>query len=151
VKQRLLNLARSRGDDFNLLLTLYGIERLLYRLSCSSHGSGFVLKGAMLFQLWTKVPHRPTRDVDLLGSGAPELDGLETVFRSVCTSSDDDDDGLEFLPATVRATRIRDDAEYEGIRIRLESRLGSARIPLQVDVGFGDEGQALRNGFCGHP
>jgi len=72
VKQRLLNLARKRGVEFNQLLTWYGIERLLFRLSRSSHQGNFVLKGAMLFHIWREEPHRPTRDVDLLGQGSPD-------------------------------------------------------------------------------
>ena len=137
VKQRLLNLAHQRGEEFNLILVRYGIERLLYRLSRSGHGSEFVLKGAMLFHLWTAAPHRPTRDVDLLGRGTPDRARLEGVFRSVCATAVDED-GLDFLPESVRAERIRDDAEYEGIRVLLDARLGSARSRLQIDVGFGN-------------
>ena len=137
VKQRLLNLARERNEDFNALLTRYGIERLLYRLSRSEHAADFVLKGAQLFHLWSDAPHRPTRDLDLLGTGAPDLPRLEAVFRSVCATVVEDD-GLDFPLDTVHAGRIRDDAEYEGIRVRLEARLGVAHIRLQVDIGFGD-------------
>lgn len=139
VKQRLLNLARERGEEFNLLLNRFGIERLLYRLSRSEHGADFVLKGAMLFHLWTTAPHRPTRDVDLLGRGLPEPARLEQIFRAVC-DSDVEDDGIVLLAASVTAEPIREGAEYEGIRIKLEGRLGSARLPMQVDVGFGDAG-----------
>lgn len=81
VKQRLLNLARGSGEEFNLILIRYGIERFLYRLSQSEYADGFVLKGAILFYLFAEVPHRPTRDVDLLGSGPPDLDRAEEVIR----------------------------------------------------------------------
>jgi len=137
VKQRLLNLSRQRGEEFNLLLVRYGIERLLYRLGRSEHASEFVLKGAMLFHLWTAVPHRPTRDVDLLGRGTPDLARLEEVFRAVCALAVEED-GLDFASDSVVAERIKDDAEYEGVRVMLDARLGSARIRLQIDVGFGD-------------
>ena len=137
VKQRLLNLARERQEDFNLLLTRYASERLLHRLGESIHADDFVLKGAMLFGLWSEVPHRPTRDIDLLGSGAPDLARLESCLRDIC-ETEVQDDGLHFLSETVAASRIRDDAEYMGVRVMLEARLGAARITLQVDIGFGD-------------
>ena len=137
VKQRLLNLARERGEEFNLLLNRYGVERLLYRLSRSEHASEFILKGAMLFLVWTEVAHRPTRDLDLLGRGPPGQERLQAVFRGVCGVAVPED-GLEFPGESVRVERIRDDAAYAGVRIRLEGRLGSARLPLQIDVGFGD-------------
>ncbi len=137
VKQRLLSLSRQRGEDFNLLLVRYGIERLLYRLGRSEHATDFVLKGATLFHLWTAVPHRPTRDVDLLGKGTPDLDRLRQVFRAVCTA-EVEGDGLDFDPNSVVAERIKEDAEYEGVRVMLNATLGSARIRLQIDVGFGD-------------
>jgi predicted nucleotidyltransferase component of viral defense system len=118
VKQRLLNLARERGDEFNVVLTRYGIERLLYRLYRSEHRDRFVLKGAILFHLWSETPHA-------------------AVFRAVCETVVEED-GLVLLPDSVRVERIREDSEYEGLRVNLLGRLGVARIPLQVDVGFGD-------------
>jgi predicted nucleotidyltransferase component of viral defense system len=138
VKQRLLNLAKERNEDFNFLLTRYASERLLYRISRSKYARDFVLKGAMLFHLASRqLPHRPTRDVDLLGKGAPELSRLEQVFREIMQVRVAGD-GLAFLAESVRAERIREEDEYAGIRLRMESRMGSARITLQVDVGFGD-------------
>ena len=137
VKQRLLNLSRERGQDFNLVLTRYGVERILYRLSCSNHRDEFVLKGAMLFHLWSDAPHRPTRDVDLLGEGAPDVGRVGDVFREICITSVDDD-GIDFDSDTIRVERIRDDSEYHGVRVRIEGWLGEARLPVQVDVGFGD-------------
>jgi hypothetical protein len=138
VKQRLFNLARERGEDFNFLLTRYAVERLLYRIDQSKHANGFILKGAMLFHLGaTPLPHRPTRDVDLLGKGSPDLARLKEIFRVLCGVKVADD-GLVFDERTVRVDRIRDEEEYEGVRVRLEARMESARIPVQVDVGFGD-------------
>jgi hypothetical protein len=137
IKQRLLNLSRERGLDFNLVLTRYGVERILYRLSCSGHRDEFVLKGAMLFHLWSEVPHRPTRDVDLLGEGSPDVGRVGDVFREICITSVDDD-GIDFDSDTIRVEQIRDDSEYHGVRVRIEGWLGEARIPVQVDVGFGD-------------
>jgi predicted nucleotidyltransferase component of viral defense system len=132
-----MELARKQGEDFQLVLTRYVIERLLYRLSRSEHGKQFVLKGAMLFRLWADQPHRPTRDLDLLGKGEPSLEVLTHVFHDVCGLAVEDD-GLTFDPATVTAERIKEDQEYEGVRVGCRVHLGQARIDLQIDVGFGD-------------
>src|SRR5262245_52335638 len=80
VRQRLLNLSRQTGEDFQQLLTRYASERLLYRLSTSEHAERFVLKGAMLFAVWTGQMHRPTRDLDLLGHGESSAEALGEVF-----------------------------------------------------------------------
>ncbi len=91
VRDRLLNLARERGEDFQLTLTRYGLERLLYRLGKSKYRDLFVLKGAMLFMLWGDQSHRPTRDVDFLGFGDSSETGLRTVFRELCEIPVEDD------------------------------------------------------------
>ena len=137
VKQRLLNLSATRGETFNALLVRYGIERLLYRLTKSPHADAFVLKGAMLFALWADKPHRPTKDLDLLGYGSPSVDQLQRVFREICVTAVEPD-GLAFEPTSVTAQTIREDSVYDGIRLHILAMLGKARIPLQVDVGFGD-------------
>lgn len=137
VRQRLLNLSKKSGEDFQLLLTRYAVERLLYRLARSAHRDSFVLKGAMLFALWTGEMHRPTRDLDLLGFGDAGAARLTDVFRSLCGLAVEDD-GLSFDAATVAVEAIREDQEYGGQRVKFDARLGQARITLQVDVGFGD-------------
>ncbi len=137
VRQRLLNLSRKTGDDFQLLLTRYAIERLLYRLAESEYAPRFVLKGAMLFALWTGEMHRPTRDLDLLGFGDGSDGELARVFRSLCSAAVADD-GLTFAADTVTVEPIREDQEHGGRRVTMVVRLGSARVDLQVDVGFGD-------------
>ncbi|HEX6371546.1 MAG TPA: nucleotidyl transferase AbiEii/AbiGii toxin family protein [Longimicrobium sp.] len=137
VRQRLLNLARERGEDFNFLLTAYGLERLMYRLGQSRHRQDFVLKGAMLFRVWAGATYRPTRDLDLLGRGEAAIPRLERLFEEIWQTPVPAD-GLELEPASVRGEEIREAQEYGGIGIRMTARLGTARIPLQVDVGFGD-------------
>jgi len=137
VRQRLLNLSRKRKEDFNLVLTRFGIERLLYRLYKSEYADDFILKGAMLFQLWSTTPHRPTRDVDLLSFGSPDPEVIANIFRQICNVPVEAD-GVAFDPASVAAEAIREDAIYDGIRVIIMGRLGMARIPLQIDVGFGD-------------
>ena len=138
VKQRLLNLAKKHGEDFNFLLGRFAIERFLFRLSQSKHRKDFVLKGAMLFHLRSRqVPHRPTRDLDLLGTGMPDIARMEKLLQGVCRTQVPDD-GLTFLADSVKGERIKEEDEYLGIRLHLEARMGAARIPLQIDVGFGD-------------
>lgn len=137
VKQRLLNLAKTRGEEFQFVLTRYGLERLLVRLALSEHKEQFMLKGAMLFGIWTSVSHRPTKDIDLRGTGEPNLDRLVVIFKDICGVIVPED-GLTFSRDSVKASRIREEEEYEGVRVTLEARLDSARCPIQVDIGFGD-------------
>lgn len=136
LRARLLNHARATKQDFNLVLTRYSLERLLYRLSISEHADHFLLKGALLFDLWFDVPHRPTRDADLLGFGSSELRSLEETFKEICAI--EADDGVCFQANSVHAEEIRKDANYAGIRITLVSTLDGARSHLQIDIGFGD-------------
>lgn len=137
VKSRLLTLSHKRGEPFVLTLTTYALERLLYRISQSPHRDRFVLKGAMAFRVWTEQPHRSTRDLDLLCWGDSAVPHLEVVFREVCTCQVDND-GLQFLPETVRGEDVRENDEYGGIRIHMLALLGKARIPIRIDIGFGD-------------
>jgi predicted nucleotidyltransferase component of viral defense system len=137
IRQRLLNLSRDRAEDFNLTLTRYGIERLLYRLSQSEHSDQFILKGALFLSAWTSRLQRPTRDIDLLGYGESSQVALTQLFRELCVA-DVEADGLTFHPDTVRVTQMREDQEYGGQRVQLTTTRGNARIHLQVDIGFGD-------------
>ncbi len=137
IKARLQNKARAEKRPFNDLLQLYGIERFLYRLSCSPFRKQFVLKGALML-LALEVPSmRPTRDIDLLGHTSNDLTQAAQVFRQVC-QQEVEPDGLRFDPASIKATRIKEDADYEGVRLQLRAYLGSAHIPLQIDIGFAD-------------
>ena len=133
---RLLTLAKQRGDDYNLLLNRFGMERLLARVSMSPHADRFLLKGALLFALWYDTPHRPTRDADLLGFGPDDEANLIATFRDIAAM--DLGDGIVFAPDSVKADAIREDNTYGGTRITLVARIGSARCALQIDVGFGD-------------
>jgi len=137
IRQRLLNLSRERNEVFNLVLMRYALERFLYRLARSEHAENFVLKGAMLFTAWTEKLHRPTKDLDLLGHGNDSGEHLKALFQKICQAKVEPD-GLVFDESTVRVEEIRDDQEYQGQRIRLTAHLGNARIPVQIDVAFGD-------------
>jgi predicted nucleotidyltransferase component of viral defense system len=137
VRQRLKNLTGT--TDFQTMLVRYALERLLYRLSQSNYRQQFVLKGALLFDIWLERSHRATRDVDFLGFGDNTPARIEEIFRELC-SIDVIADGLEFAVGSVVSSRIKADCEYEGVRINLLAYLAGTRtqIPVQVDVGFGD-------------
>jgi hypothetical protein len=136
VRARLLNVAKATGTDFNLVLVRFALERLLFRLSTSAHSDRFVLKGALLFTLWYDLPHRATRDADLLGFGPSDTGSMASVFRDIASVAADD--GIVFDPASIRAGVIRKDAGYGGVRVTLNGKLANARCVAQVDVGFGD-------------
>ena len=137
VRQRLLNLARNQEVRFNVVLQRYAAERFLYRLSVSSEVDRFVLKGAALFRIWDGKEARPTRDIDFLAirseDDAPIRSALEAICGIPCP-----EDGVVFDPATIRIADIREEQPYGGLRMRVQGKLGSIRLPLQVDIGFGD-------------
>ncbi len=137
VHARLLNVARRKQEDFNLLLIRHALERFLYRLSQSHNNEDFVLKGASLFVAWHDATERPTRDLDLLAYGDPDISRLEQIFRNIC-SVDVEPDGVSFDPSTVHGFEIREGAIYDGVRINLVAALGNARTRVQIDIGFGD-------------
>ena len=136
VRARLKQHADATKQDFNLTLTHYGLERLLYRLSVSEYASSFLLKGALLFTLWYDLPHRPTRDVDLLGFGPDDIDTVIATFRRICQISVDD--GIVFDHAAIKGSGIRKVAGYGGVRIDVQAKLDGARIALQMGIGFGN-------------
>jgi len=137
VRARLLQLAKANKEDFNYVLTRYALERLLVRLAASKHRDTFVLKGAMLFRIWSAKLHRTTKDLDLLGSGSSEPDRLRQVFEEI-VSATIDDDGITYESKSVKAMRIKEGADYEGVRVNVAARLDSAKLDLQIDIGFGD-------------
>jgi len=137
VRQRLRNLLRKRGEDMRFGLERYAIERFLYRLGLSVHRERFVLKGATLFALWGGPIYRPTRDLDFTGYGSAEQENVLTALRDICITSTTEDQ-LVFHPDTLAAEPIRDDSEYHGLRIRLDASLATSRIPIRIDIGFGN-------------
>lgn len=136
IRARLKNHADSTRQDFNLILTHFGLERLLYRLSISEHAGNYLLKGALLFSLWYEQPKRPTRDADLLGFGASDIATAVAAFREICKIQVED--GMTFDPDSIKGAEIREQAGYGGVRIELRGMLDGSRISLQVDIGFGD-------------
>ena len=135
-RAKLLALASERGEDFQYLLGRWVVERFLYRLAQSAHKDSFVLKGAMLFLAWNGHIHRPTRDLDLLGFGSSDIPGVTQRIREICSLVQAD--GIFFDLAGIEGTKIKEDAEYEGVRLRVPASLEGARVIMQIDVGFGD-------------
>ena len=136
VRQRLLNLSRRTGEDYNTLLVRFATERLLFRISRSAHAERLVLKGAWLFYAWD-LQRRATRDVDFLGYGASSPEAVAALFREI-VATEVEPDGVTFDLGTLRVVPTRDGAAYPGVRVRVEARLGAARVTTQVDVGYGD-------------
>lgn len=133
---RLSARARQRSEDFQEVLTRFGLERFLYRLSLTPSREQMCLKGALLFNLWFDVAHRPTRDADFLGFGPADAAALEAAVRHACAVKVED--GMTYDPASVRIREIREEARYGGLRVKLQGRLKKARCPVQLDVGYGD-------------
>ena len=137
IHARLAQRRAKTGEDYNVLLVRFTLERLLYRLSRSRHREQFILKGAMLFALWEPALHRVTRDLDLLGFGHPSVERLTEVFQELCRM-EVEADGVDFDARSVTCEDIRAQDEYAGVRVKLKAAVGKAVVPLQVDVGFGD-------------
>ena len=136
VRARLLQCSKARGQTFELVLTRFAFERLLFRLSQSRYADRFVLKGAMLMMTWFVDPHRGTRDLDLLGFGEPDPEAMLTAFRDILRKPGDD--GVVFDVNALRIDRIREEQEYGGLRLRTAASISGARISLTIDIGFGD-------------
>lgn len=136
VKDRLLNLARAEGKVFDVVLVRFALERLLYRLSLSAHRNRFVLKGGMLVTVWLDDDNRVTRDADFLGHGDADADQLVADFREIMSVAVHD--GLVFDIDNLSATAIREEMEYGGTRLKTFAYLEKTRIPITIDIGFGD-------------
>jgi hypothetical protein len=136
IRAKLGEVARRRGVELQLVLSEYAIERFLHRLGASPQADRFVVKGATLFRIWSGDERRATWDLDLLGREVSGVGGVVTAMHEICSVVGED--GLEFLRGSVKGEEIRAPDEYAGVRVRIDVRLGNARIPVQVDVGFGD-------------
>jgi hypothetical protein len=137
VHQRLLNKAKADERPFNELLQYYAMERFLYRLSCSQHVDKYILKGAMMLRVWQAPMARPTMDIEMLGRTGNDAESIVSHFREICAVQVEPD-GLVFDAASVESERIAEEADYEGLRLRIRGNLGNARVSLQIDIGFGD-------------
>lgn len=137
VRQRLLDRARNDKRPFNELLQYYAMERFLYRLARSAYAGRFILKGALMLRVWRAPEIRPTMDIDMLGRTSNDEASIVAQVREIM-AVDVEPDGLVFDSASIQAERITEDADYEGIRIRFRGMLDTARVTMQLDIGFGD-------------
>ena len=136
VRARLLNLSKEKGQNFDLVLTRFALERVLFRLGESPYANRFVLKGAMLIMIWFDIPYRGTGDLDLLGFGDASEQAILETFREILSL--EFEDGIEFYPDNLRIERIREELEYGGLRLSSIASVAGARIKLKIDIGFGD-------------
>lgn len=137
VRQRILNQSRADKRPFMELLQYYAMERFLYRLTQSSHAQSYVLKGALMLRAWKSPAFRPTMDIDMLGITGNDEANIVAQIRDIL-AIDTIPDGLTFDAERIHTERITEDAEYEGINVRFLGFLGTARISMQIDIGFGD-------------
>ena len=136
MRARLLAISKQKGEEFELTLTRFAVERMLYRLSISSYADSFVLKGAMLFELWMGGAHRATRDADLLGLGNPDIESIRRIFAELCGI--ECDDAIFFSADSITVEETRTLQVQPGMRVFIGSILESARSRIQLDIGFGD-------------
>lgn len=137
VRSRLQNEARKINKPFAEVLQYYGMERFLYRFSQSKYTDKFILKGALMFTAWGVPERRATLDIDFLGRYDNQTATIEKVVKEICKVRVSAD-GLVFDPETVAGQRIKEHADYEGVRVKCLGFLERSRISMQIDVGFGD-------------
>lgn len=136
IRDKLKLQAKQKGEDFNYVVIHYMLERFLYRLSQSDYKNEFILKGATLFRIWHSEIHRPTKDLDFLGSGTNEISALEKVIKRVCQEKSED--GIQFEPESVIGRKIKEGQQYEGVNITLNGNLDTIKHKITIDIGFGD-------------
>lgn len=136
IQERLRNEARSTKVAYNTLLEHFALARFLARLSQSEYADRFVLKGAQLFRVWNDHLHRPTRDADFLDYEALAPEHLAQVMDTICSLKPPQPDSLKWLPSSV--TPIRAETSDGGNRVKIIALLGTMKIHLQIDVGYGD-------------
>lgn len=138
IRARLQNKAKDSNRPFQEILQYYGMERFLYRLSKSKYADKFILKGALMFTVWDVHERRPTVDIDFAANYDSKINAIEKVIRDICKISVEED-GLEYDSKTVKGERIKEDADYEGVRIKFKGFLERAKITMKIDVAFGDK------------
>lgn len=137
IRGRLQTKAKEINRPFAEILQYYGMERFLYRFSRSKYADKFILKGALLFTVWRIPERRTTLDIDFLARFENKAANIEMVVKDICGVSVGHD-GLVFDPKTVKGLKIKEDADYEGVRVKFIGFLARSRIHMQIDVGFGD-------------
>lgn len=137
VRQRLKNVAKASGRPYQEVLQYFAMERFLHRLSVSPYRDQFILKGALMFNVWGAPASRPTRDIDLLGHMHNDVDAVMSVIRDIC-GEEVEPDGLIFDVDGLTGEVIKEQADYSGVRVTFLGFLENTRIRMQIDIGFGD-------------
>jgi len=148
VSEKLKNKARQDKRPFNELLQYFAMERFLYRLSKSKHADFFILKGALMLQVWNSSQWRPTMDIDMLANTSNSESNLAAIIRNIIETPIEENDGICFYSDTITTKMIKEDADYHGVRILFQASLDTAKIHIQIDVGFDDivyPGKELRD------
>jgi len=138
IRQKLLNKARQDQRPFAELLQYFAMERFLYRLTKSKYNDKFILKGALALLTWNASTARPTKDIDLLGVFDNNVDVITQVITDICNQEIDTIDGLVFDVSSITGIQIKEDADYQGVRVKFLTFLDTARVTMQIDIGFGD-------------
>lgn len=137
IKARIKQVAVKENKPFDYLLMHYFIERLLYRISISNHADNFILKGGLFLYTILGNDARATKDVDLLARQINNtLEDLQKIFIDICSIQCDD--AVIFDTSSIFTERIKEFAEYEGVRVKVIGYLDRTRHILQLDIGFGD-------------
>ena len=137
VRGQLENLAKKSGRPLQELMQYFVMERFLFRLSQSEYADRFVLKGALMFTVWGSPQSRATRDIDLLARAENSVDAMSSMIKEICRQPVESD-GVEFLSDSVHGAIIKENAEYSGVRVTFVAMIQNARLPMQIDIGFGD-------------
>jgi len=103
----------------------------------SDYAQHYILKGALMLRAWKSPEFRPTMDIDMLGKTRNEKENITAHIRDIL-AVEIEPDGLTFDSDSIQTERITEDGDYEGIRVRFRGTLGTARINMQIDIGFGD-------------
>ncbi len=130
--------AKDKKIDVNILMIRYALERFLFRLSLSDYKEKFILKGAMLFLMWSDESFRTTKDSDFLMLERVEKESIKEIIKEICSIVPEENDGMSYNEDSIIFQDIKKEQNYKGLRVTLKSFLGKIPIPIQLDLGTGD-------------
>lgn len=138
VKDRLRNRSKETGKTLQELLTAYGLERTIYRISISKYADNFTLKGGIfLYAIFNGNYSRATTDIDLLAERVSNNENdMKQVFNDIFSLKTDDP--LRFDLDTLTVSLITEFKDYHGVNVSVIAFLDRTEIPISIDIGFGD-------------
>jgi predicted nucleotidyltransferase component of viral defense system len=138
VRNRLLNISNESKRDYNAILRQYFQERFLYRISISPYRSQFILKGAFLLMTNRISEFRPTKDIDFLGlSISSDVKDCIVIIKEITEINSDD--GVEFIAAKIEGKKIKEGADFDGVRVKVPYKMDTIKGYFSIDIGFGDK------------